>query len=299
MAYTIDQMKQFINDKGIGSNPYAIYSYATSPEHQKNINLADLDAAVGGPVGTSSTWMMQQGLNNPWREPSAPPTMPSAGGPPPSRPQNPYSLNPTNSNTQPMAQPQMPQTMPGSQSMPGYQPNPYTRAMMGNITQAVTQNLNRNIFPGIRRGQVANGTLGSTRQGIAEGIAIGDTNQALANAATNLYGNQFNADRSYGLQSDALDLNVYNANQNWMRQGQQDQLGLMDRMLGWQNMGLQNATNVQNTPFNYWQGFVNPATQMAGLGGTQSQQMQGNPYLTGIGGAVTGMNLYNQFMKGG
>jgi hypothetical protein len=298
MAYTDDQIKQFITDKGIGNNPYAMYSYA----QQYGVGADQVDKAMGYDAGTSQKWIQEQGLSmpgQPQRPPNAymspPPQarsqptqqtgMPGAQGP------NPYSPNPTNSPMQPMASGR-PSGGPGQQ-------NPYTQQVADRMTQQVNNNLQRNVLPSLRRGQVANGTLGSTRQGIAEGIAVGDTNDALAGALGNLYSGQFNTDRNYGLQSDALDLSVYNANQNWMNQGQQNQIGLIDKMMGWNQQGIQNATNVQNTPMNYWQQFSNSAGQLGGMGGTNSQQMQGNPWLSGLGGAMTGYNLYQNWNKGG
>lgn len=181
----------------------------------------------------------------------------------------------------------------------GYQPNPYTTQMGQNIQRQMTDNLQRNILPGIGRGAVAAGGYGGSRQGIAEGLAIGETNRGIGDALTNLYAGQYNADRNYGLQSDALDLNVYNANQNWMRQGQQDQLNLFDRMLGWNQNAYNLATGVQNTPLNYYKDFASIGQGLAGLGNQNTQNMPGNPYLGAIGGALTGYNLYNNFTKQG
>lgn len=94
-----------------------------------------------------------------------------------------------------------------------------------------------------------------------------------------------------------LDRNIYNDNMGWMRQGQQDQLGLYDRMFGWNQGGIQNAGNIQNAPMNYWQQFANGANAAGGLGGsnTNNQQFQGNPYLGAVGGWMTGGNLYNNW----
>lgn len=178
--------------------------------------------------------------------------------------------------------------------MQQYQPNPYTTQMGQNIQRQMTDNLQRNILPGIGRGAVAAGGYGGSRQGIAEGLAIGETNRGIGDALTNLYSGQFNADRNYGLSSDALDLNVYNTNQNWMRQGQQDQLNLFDKMLGWNQNAYNTATNVQNTPLNYYQQFANTGQGLAGLGSQNTQNMQGNPWL----GAIGGYQLGSQMFKG-
>lgn len=191
--------------------------------------------------------------------------------------------------TTPSAPPQM---QAQSAMRPGFSQNPYMPQMADDITrrvnEATAQQMNN-----IGRGAVANGTYGSSRTGIAQGLASKGAADVLAGNLANLYGNQFNTDRNYGLQSDALDLNVHNANQNWMQQGAMNQLSALDRMLGWnQQYGIGNTTNVQNTPLNYWQQFANAGSQMGGLGGSQSQNMPGNPWLGALGGYQLGTSLF-------
>jgi hypothetical protein len=176
--------------------------------------------------------------------------------------------------------------------------NPYTSWMADSIGQKLGQNLQRNILPGIRSAASQAGGLGGSRQGIAEGVAIGDTMSGYGQALAGLYSGQHNQDRQYGLASDALDLNVYNSNQDWMRKGQQDQIGFANQMLGWNQAGLNTATQAQQTPFNNWNQFVQPAVSIGGMGGQNTQNMQGNPYLGALGGAMTGYNLYNNWNKG-
>lgn len=273
-----------------------------------------------GPGGLTLAPNPEGGYNTYQAPAAATPATQQMGVPGASQP-NPY-LPATGSSTQPMAgggfnsyngqsmqgtQGQRPQGqnpyLQGGGRQQGFAPpwdnaNPNTQWMAGQISQGVTDHLQRNLLPGIRSSASMAGGLGGSRQGIAEGIAIGDSAKGLSSSLAGLYGGQYNQDRQYGLQNDALDLNVYNANQNWMRQGQQDQLGLVDRMLGWNASGLGTAQQARDQPFNDWNRFVNPATQIGGMGGTNSQQMQGNPYLGALGGAMTGYNLYNSWNKG-
>lgn len=307
--YSNQQIQQFITDKGIANNPHAINAFA----QQYGVQPSQIDSALGAQSGQSAGWQQSQGLTGQLppgyaqnMPPAQPPTQPSAGAPPASRPQNPYMPNPTANPYQPMAgggapqqapqMPQAPQAPQMPQGGPGNQ-NPYMQQVGQDITRQVTNNLQRNILPGIGRGAVAAGGYGGSRQGIAEGLAIGETNNNLAGQLANLYSGQFNQDRNYGLQSDALDLNVYRTNQDVMRTGQQDQLGLIDRMLGWNGQGVAAATQARDQPFNDWQRFVGPAAQIGGMGGTQSQNLQGNPYLGALGGALTGYNLYQNWGK--
>lgn len=188
----------------------------------------------------------------------------------------------------------------GMPSNPWMQQTPFSQnpatnwmaqSIIGDANQAMGDQL-----AGIRRGAIQAGGLGGSRQGLAEGNAIGQGMRGLSGNLANLYSGQYNQDRNYGLQSDQLDFSIYQGNNAIQRQAQQDQIGLADRMLGWnQQYGIGNANNVQNTPLNYWQQFGNMATQMGGMGGTNSQQMQGNSWLGALGGAMTGYNLYNNW----
>lgn len=170
--------------------------------------------------------------------------------------------------------------------------NPYIDWLANSLRQSSGDYLGQQLA-GIRSNAVGVGGVGGARQGLAEGQAIGQNAMGLNNTLANLYSGQFNTDRNYGLQNDALDLNVYNSNQNWMRTGQQDQLALMDRLLGWnQQYGIGNATTAQNTPMNYYQQFANTGAQLGGLGGSSTQNMQGNPYLGAIGGWMLGQKMF-------
>jgi hypothetical protein len=98
-----------------------------------------------------------------------------------------------------------------------------------------------------------------------------------------------------------MDFNTWQANNQNMRQGTQDQISLLNNLLNWQGIGTGAATNVQNTPMNYWQQFAQGAGNLGGVGGTvnqtgtNSQNLQGNPLLGGIGG----YQLWNALFGGG
>jgi hypothetical protein len=69
-------------------------------------------------------------------------------------------------------------------------PNQYVQGAADATTRQVTQNLNENILPQVQAQSTAAGGMysgGSTRQGIAEGLAIGKTNQGLSNSIADMY----------------------------------------------------------------------------------------------------------------
>lgn len=59
--------------------------------------------------------------------------------------------------------------------------NPYVHNMANANEQQVNQNLRRNLLPGLQNAGVGGGGLGSSRLGLAQGQAVGDTLQSLAN----------------------------------------------------------------------------------------------------------------------
>lgn len=61
------------------------------------------------------------------------------------------------------------------------------------VTQQVTQNLQRNILPAIRGNNLTTGSLGGSRGAIAEGIAVGDTNRALADTLAGMNMSAYNS----------------------------------------------------------------------------------------------------------
>lgn len=93
-----------------------------------------------------------------------------------------------------------PATAPAAPALRQYQKNPYLDQMAAGITQQATRNLNEQILPGLRSQAVAAGGYGDARSGIAEGLAVGRTNDALSNSLANLYGTDFNNDQNRALQ---------------------------------------------------------------------------------------------------
>lgn len=77
-----------------------------------------------------------------------------------------------------------------------------SRMNFNQLQQDATRNLQENILPGIRGGAIAAGQYGSSRQGIAEGRALGDAARASQQAAAQFGLGTSNA--AIGAQSDAF-----------------------------------------------------------------------------------------------
>lgn len=149
--------------------------------------------------------------------------------------------------------------------------NPYLQDQANAITDTATQNLNTNILPGVNSGAMAAGGYGGSRQGIAQGLAIGQTNQGITNSLAGLYGNAYATDQQIQAQKDMQ------AGQLSLQQQIANMQNQTTRDLGFGNLGLGSQTANQNF---YTQQRGLDLSQ-AGLGA--SLMTQGNQGLTGQG----------------
>ena len=92
--------------------------------------------------------------------------------------------------------------------------NPYLGAQASAITQQANQNLQNNMLPAINSGAVAAGGYGGSRQGIAQGIAMGQTQQGIANALAGMYGSAYQHDQDLANQRDIAWWNNDTASRN-------------------------------------------------------------------------------------
>lgn len=69
--------------------------------------------------------------------------------------------------------------------------NPYIKGAAEAAIQPVFKQLTESALPAIKAGANATGNAGSSRQGIAEGQAIGDAARAASNATAAMYGNAY------------------------------------------------------------------------------------------------------------
>ena len=72
--------------------------------------------------------------------------------------------------------------------------NPYLEQQITNMREGSARNLERRVLPQIRNNAVADGGIGGTRQGIAEGIATGDAEAATRTAEMQMRGQAYQQD---------------------------------------------------------------------------------------------------------
>jgi hypothetical protein len=212
-----------------------------------------------------------------------------------------------------------------------YTPNPFLPQMADAMTNQVTQNLNRNIMPGIRSAATATGGYGGSRQGVVESNAINDANQGLSNALAGMYMGDYNSQMGRNLQQYGMDqgynlglgnlglgfqnsgqnfdlgmgqlgLGFQNSNQNFFTQQrgqdlQQTGLGASIYQMGTQGMlgqgqGMYNlGLTAQQAPWQTLQGFTSTSQPYTGYGST-TQNQSGSSAAGFAGGAMLGNQLY-------
>jgi hypothetical protein len=174
--------------------------------------------------------------------------------------------------------------------------NPYLSDQANAITNQVTGNLQNRVLPNLNMGSAATGNFGSNRHMIAQGQAIGDTNQGLSNSLANLYGNAYAQDQQLAAQQSMHSAGLQNQyqiaqmNDATQRMGLQNQynLGMGNLGLGYGNLGL-GYTQAGNQ-FALGQGNLALGNRQAdqsynlGLGGLANQwQANQNNYNLGLG----------------
>lgn len=175
--------------------------------------------------------------------------------------------------------------------------NPYLADQANAITNTATQNLQNNILPGINSGAVAAGGYGGSRQGIAQGLAIGQTNQGITNSLANLYGTNYQQDQNNDIARTGINNNFYTQQRGLDQSGlalganlfSQGNLGFLGQGQGISNIG----NTQQQAPWQAANNAGNVFSQFSGLGGSQVQQQQGSTLGGAIGGGLAGYQLGN------
>lgn len=199
--------------------------------------------------------------------------------------------------------------------------NPYLPQQAEAITQQANNNLFNHQLPQINSGAIAAGGFGGSRQGIAQGLAIGQTNQGLASALGNMSANAWESDQNRGLQREGMN-NQYNlglgqlglngqvADQNFYTQQRGQDLSaysLGSSLANAGNLGLsnqgqqlyQNGQAQQQAPFNVMQQYGQMLSPFTGLNQSQSQSTPGGSTLGGaLGGALTAAQIWALLSKG-
>lgn len=199
--------------------------------------------------------------------------------------------------------------------------NPYLMDQANAITQQYNNNLQNNVLPSINSGAIAAGGFGGSRQGIAQGLAIGQSQQGLGGALASLYGNAYENDQNRGLQQQSIS-NNYNLglgqlglnsqvadqnNYNTNRSLDLSQYSLGANLANQGNTGLsnqgqqlyQNGQQQQQAPYNILQQYAGLLSPFTGLNQSSSQTTPGASTTgSALGGALTAAQLW-KLLSGG
>ena len=136
-----------------------------------------------------------------------------------------------------------------------------------------------------------NASLGQANRqfNAGQGNALNQFNTGQANSMAS----QLRGLNEQGRQFDQnLDFNAWQANNGLQRQGTQDQIALINSLLGWNTQGLNFANQQQTQPLQLWQQLAGTGAQLGGLGASSTQNLQGNPILGAIGGWLAGQRMF-------
>lgn len=167
--------------------------------------------------------------------------------------------------------------------------NPYFEQQVQDSLGDTTRAFNMGIAPSIRSSMVRSGSFGNSGLEQMGQEAERQLATTLGRQANDMRSGNFWTGQNFGRQlfQDAQTNNLNNATFG---------LGLLGTLNQFNQQDLNNATQVQNRPLDYWNQFSNQANAMGQGFGTQqsSLNMQGSPLM----GALGGWQLGNAFGKG-
>lgn len=176
----------------------------------------------------------------------------------------------------------------------GFGANPYLQPAIDSALGDTVRNFNLSVAPSIRSSMVRSGSFGNSGLEQMGGEAERQLQTSLGRQANDMRYGDFWNNQQFGRQlfQDAQTNNLNNASFG---------LGLLGTLNGFNQQDLSNATNVQNTPMNYWQQFTNQANALGQGFGTQqsSMNMPGSPVMGALGGWQLGGAFNNAFGGGG
>lgn len=182
--------------------------------------------------------------------------------------------------------------------------NPFLKAQGDAITGTVTDNLLERVLPALRGGATQTGGMysgGNTKAGVAEGLAVGKTNQDISNALAGLYGDAY----KFGISTmgDAVKNNPSVQAQQLMGSTIAGAVGTQNQQQ--QQLELNDAYNRwmidQQMPFIRAQDLMGMINGMPGATGTSTVTGQpggANPWMGGLGGAASGAAMGSAIMPG-
>lgn len=177
--------------------------------------------------------------------------------------------------------------------------NPNLQGAIDATTRPLYQNLTNTVLPAIRTDATQTGNYGSSRQGVAEGLATQSTQQAAADAAAKVAQNEYETNVAAQQRAEALvpTLQQAQTTAGTVQSGVGDVQRALDQART--NEAVQNFNYDQYAPFLQSQDLVSLMQGLPG-GGTIStgNVPQANTGMQALGGAATGAALGSAIFPG-
>jgi len=167
--------------------------------------------------------------------------------------------------------------------------NPYLQQNISDANQLIARNFNENVMPAIGQGAQNTGQYGSSRHGIAQGIAARGVGEAMQRNTNQMMNQAYNT----GLQAMATGVGqTPTALKSGLAPSQVYQdIGAQNQALS--QLGINDAVNAYNfnqqAPWTNLQNYQGALTgNYLGSGGSSTVPVTGsNPFMAGLGGAAT------------
>lgn len=170
--------------------------------------------------------------------------------------------------------------------------SPETQALIQSLQNPIMTQLTERMMPEIRAGAGGSGQYGSTRQGVAEGVAAGKATSAMGDVAAKTSANAYNQAMQNYMQAIQFQPTLAKAGaggmesqmalENLLRQDKQTQA----------DVDLYNRTQADWGPLQSWAKLLYPT---AGMGSTTTQSQAVDPFQTALGLGSLGLGAYGAF----
>lgn len=177
--------------------------------------------------------------------------------------------------------------------------NPVVAGMAQSAVNPIIQQLKEQVLPGIRSGAIAAGSMGGTRQGLAEAQGMERAARAAMDTTSQIYGNAY----QQGLQQLSTTLGQTPALQNTLYQPAQVIAGIGEQQqkLDQANINEQIArwTYGQQLPYTKLQEYANIVSKPLGGQSTSEVTATGGGATQTIGGILAGLGTLLNIFRGG
>lgn len=180
--------------------------------------------------------------------------------------------------------------------------NPYLARQIDNAQGDLVRNFNLVAQPSYNAAMLRSGSFGNSGVDEMNRNAQLNLQNSMGRIANDMRFNDYQQQQQMYQWDQGFNRNLYNDAYAQQQQDLQTQLGLLDRTQAYDTTALNNATNIQNTPLNYWQQFANGANAIGsgyGISTTQTPGGGSNPWVTALGGAQLGNALFKALGWGG